>query len=173
MDYGLGGDDEEENEYADLEEAEENEYTTKDAVIFAIDARRPMLEPGPDGGASPLAQAIGCVQASMKRRVQAGDSDFLAILLFGTDKSKAAREQSEFPCMYVAQDFDVPSGKAMREIQSLVDAGASTHRRTERRAAPAPPSPSLLSRASPRRPQMAATSLATWRGTTRRSSLRT
>ena len=90
MDYGLGGgDDDEENEYADLEETETEEHTTKDAIIFAIDARRPMLEPGPDGGASPLAQALGCVQASMKRRVQAGDSDFLAILLFGTDKSKA------------------------------------------------------------------------------------
>ena len=123
MDYGLGGgDDDEENEYADLEEAETEEHTTKDAIIFAIDARRPMLEPGPDGGASPLAQALGCVQASMKRRVQAGDSDFLAILLFGTDKSKAARDQQDFPCMYVAQDFDVPSGKALRELQSLVDA---------------------------------------------------
>lgn len=150
MDYGLGGgDDDEENEYADLEEAEAEEQTTKDAIIFAIDARQSMTETGPDGGASPLAQALGCVQASMKRRVQAGDSDFLAILLFGTDKSKAAREQTEFPCMYVAQDFDVPSGKAMRELQSLVDAGAHAHHPNEHRPAPArygpasrgPPSP--------------------------------
>merc|ERR1719272_598452 len=118
MDYGLNGDDnDDENEYADLaENQEEPEYSQKDAILFVVDARKEMCEPGANGSPSPLAQALGCVQASMQRRVQSGDTDLIGLLLFGTKQQKAAQGQLEFPFTYVQQGLEQPTGRAMREL---------------------------------------------------------
>ena len=64
MDYSLdGNDDDENNEYAEMaENQEEPEYSQKDAILFVVDARKEMCEPGANGSPSPLAQALGCVQ---------------------------------------------------------------------------------------------------------------
>ena len=92
MDYSLNDndDDENNNEYAEMaENQEEPEYSQKDAILFVVDARKEMCEPGANGSPSPLAQALGCVQASMQRRVQSGDTDLIGLLLFGTKQQKA------------------------------------------------------------------------------------
>ena len=107
MDYSLDGDDgDAQNEYADLaENQEEPEFAQKDAILFVVDARQEMYESGANGSPSPLAQALGCVQASMQRRIQAGDTDLVGLLLFGTKQQKAATGQLEFPFTYVQQEL--------------------------------------------------------------------
>ena len=122
MDYSLGGDDDDENnnEYAEMaENQEEPEYSQKDAILFVVDARKGMCEPGANGSPSPLAQALGCVQASMQRRVQSGDTDLIGLLLFGTKQQKAAEGGLEFPFTYLQQGLEQPTGRAMRELQGL------------------------------------------------------
>ena len=122
MDYYVDGDDQdgENNEYAELaENAEEPEFTQKDAILFVVDARKAMCEPGANGSPSPLSQALGCVQASMKRRIQANDNDLMGLMLFGTKDKKAPPGQQEFPYVYVQQELEQPTARAMRSLQDL------------------------------------------------------
>ena len=109
-----------EDEYAEMaENQEEPEYSQKDAILFVVDARKGMCEPGANGSPSPLAQALGCVQASMQRRLQSGATDLIGLLLFGTKQQKAAEGGLEFPFTYLQQGLEQPTGRAMRELQGL------------------------------------------------------
>lgn len=125
MDVDFGGD-EEENEFADLGEKEaDHAKHEKDCIIFLIDAQPAMLTPGPAvaegvAGPSPFDQALSCVADCMRDRILAGDQDVIGVVLFGTEYSKGAVDQQPFPHLFVLQEPEVPSAKAINQLQRLL-----------------------------------------------------
>ena len=126
MDWEDGNDDEAEvNEFADHEgdEAVAPEFAVKDSILFVIDARAAMCEPGPGGTASPFSQSIACVLTCMKDRILGGERDLIGVLLYGTEETKVPNGQG-FPHIYLLQDLEEPSARSLRAL-SLVAAAAS------------------------------------------------
>ena len=111
-------------EFADAaaDETVAPEFAVKDSIIFVIDARASMCEPGPGGSPSPFAQSLQCVLACMKDRILGGERDLVGVMLFGTEQTKVPNGQG-FPHIYLLQELEEPSAASMRAI-SLVAAGA-------------------------------------------------
>ena len=98
------------------------EYNVKDSVLFMIDARKSMCEPGPGGSPSCFVQAMQCVLACQRDGVLGRDRDLIGVLLFGTEETKVPAGQASFEHVYVLQELDEPSAAAMRTTSLVISA---------------------------------------------------
>ncbi|KAK6437115.1 ATP-dependent DNA helicase II subunit 1 [Oleoguttula sp. CCFEE 5521] len=128
-DYRKPDEDDEEDD-----EIDETGYkTTKDAVLFAIDASASMLtrptesdSKKPDTALSPTLAALKCAYALMQQRIISNPSDMMGILLFGTKKSRfqdgdGAGTGLQYPHCYLLTDLDVPAAADVKNLRNLVD----------------------------------------------------
>lgn len=108
--------------------------TVKDAVLFAIDISKSMLEAPtdalerrPDAKLSPALAALKCAYALMQQRIISNPSDMMGILLFGTKKSRFqegdedGRGNLQYPHCYLLTDLDVPAAADVKMLRNLVE----------------------------------------------------
>ncbi|KAH9897173.1 SPOC like C-terminal domain-containing protein [Xylariomycetidae sp. FL2044] len=119
----------------DEEEEVKDEYdyrAQKDAVIFAIDVSKSMLQAPPasdDKKAdrdSPVYAALKCAYQVMQQRIISNPKDKMAILLFGTEKTKdgdAPERKAKYPHCYIYTDLDIPAAEDVKALKSLVEEG--------------------------------------------------
>lgn len=124
----------EDNDEDDDEEVDETEYkTVKDAVLFAIDVSKSMLE-HPDtsdskkaDSSSPLEAALKCAYHLMQQRIISAPRDLMGILLYGTeatkfyDEDETSRGSWTFPHCYLLTDLDIPEAEDVKALKSLVE----------------------------------------------------
>ncbi|KAF2763519.1 putative DSB repair complex subunit Ku70 [Pseudovirgaria hyperparasitica] len=116
------------------EEVDESGYkTVKDAVLFAIDVSKTMLQkPTPTDGKkadrdSPTSAALKCAYQLMQQRIISNPNDMMGILLFGTEKSKLHGGEDgsgtgmSYPNCYLVSDLDVPSAEDVKRLRNLVE----------------------------------------------------
>jgi len=118
----------------DEEEVDETSYKTiKDAVLFAIDVSKSMLEKPanynekkPDTILSPTLAALKCAYALMQQRIISNPNDMMGILLFGTEKSRFQDGDGtgpglQYPHCYLLTDLDVPAAADVKALRNLVE----------------------------------------------------
>lgn len=110
------------------DELGENDYKAqKDAVLFAIDVSKSMLQPSSGDGDAPVAAALKSAYLLMKQRIISQPKDMMGILLFGTKKSKlregGAGSDSQYPHCYLHTDLGIPSAQVVRALKSLAEEG--------------------------------------------------
>ncbi|AEO66891.1 a80d2ab5-91d3-470d-92e2-aafe997c1502 [Thermothielavioides terrestris] len=117
------------------EELDETDYKTqKDAVLFAIDVSKSMLQQPPATDKkkgekdSAVAAALKCAYQFMQQRIIAQPKDMMGILLFGTEKSKfrdeaGGRSGTGYPHCYLFTDLDVPAAEDVKKLKALVEEG--------------------------------------------------
>ncbi|PHH73728.1 hypothetical protein CDD82_5307 [Ophiocordyceps australis] len=122
-------DDEEEQEVDDADYK-----TQKDAVLFAIEVSKAMLETPPPLASrkadrdSPLQAALKCAYHLMEQRIISNPKDMMGILLFGTAKSKFykdshGRVDTAFPNCYIMTDLDVPAAQDVKALKDIAEYG--------------------------------------------------
>jgi ATP-dependent DNA helicase 2 subunit 1 len=130
--YGRGPDEEEEED----DDIDESGYkTVKDAVLFAIDVSKSMLQAPtdsnpkrPDTALCPTVAALKCAYSLMQQRIISNPNDMMGILLFGTKKSKfqegdeeTGRGGLQYPHCYLLTDLDVPAAADVKQLRNLVE----------------------------------------------------
>lgn len=123
--------DEEEEEEEQLDET--GYKTVKDAVIFAIDVSKSMLQRPPPSDNKKADQesatiaALKCAYLLMQQRIISHPNDMMGILLFGTEKSRfqgdeeSKRTSISYPHCYLLTDLDVPDADGVKRLRSLVN----------------------------------------------------
>lgn len=126
---------EEEEEDSEDEALDETSYKAqKDALIFAIDISKSMLQPPPpsdDKKASNDCAAIAALKSAykiMQQRIISNPKDQMGIVLFGTEKTKYLDLEGKtstlsYPHCYVYQPLDTPSADDVKKLRSLVEDG--------------------------------------------------
>ncbi|KAK5174603.1 ATP-dependent DNA helicase II subunit 1 [Saxophila tyrrhenica] len=128
-----GGGEEEEEEEDDIDDS--GYKTQKDAVLFAIDVSKSMLQTPtdadpkkPDTALCPTLAALKCAYALMQQRIISNPNDMMGILLFGTEKSKfqegdeeTGRGGLQYPHCYLLTDLDVPAAADVKQLRSMVE----------------------------------------------------
>ncbi|KAI3402276.1 hypothetical protein diail_206 [Diaporthe ilicicola] len=114
------------------DELGENDYKAqKDAVIFAIDISESTLEKPPVSSDSKKGDVDSIVTAALKsasqlmqQRIIAHPKDMMAILFFGTEKTKVRDVPDDtYPNCYLHTDLDVPSADAVRALKDMAETG--------------------------------------------------
>lgn len=109
--------------------------TIKDAVLFAIDCSKSMLQKPKhtdaqksDTALSPTLAALKCAYALMQQRIISNPNDMMGILLFGTAKSRFQDETEsnnktglQYPHCYLLTDLDVPAAADVKMLRNLVE----------------------------------------------------
>lgn len=105
--------------------------SVKDAVLFAIDVSKTMLQPPPETADnksdhdSPTVAALKCACSLMQQRIISNPTDMMGVLLFGTDKSRF-QDQDEhtpglsYPHCYLLSDLDIPAAADVKKLRDLV-----------------------------------------------------
>jgi len=104
----------------------------KDAVLFAIDVSRTMLETPPESGGKkadrdrPTVAALKCAYSLMQQRIISNPNDMMGVLLFGTVQSRFQDEDEHskglaYPHCYLLTDLDVPAAADVKRLRNLVD----------------------------------------------------
>ncbi|OTB06234.1 hypothetical protein M426DRAFT_318980 [Hypoxylon sp. CI-4A] len=124
-DYEKREEEEEEDEIG-----EQDYKAQKDAVIFAIDVSKSMLQPPPPSDDKkadkdpPVYAALKCAYQVMQQRIISNPKDMMGIILFGTEKTKYRDEQNvPYRHCYVYTDLDIPAAEDVRNLKSLVEEG--------------------------------------------------
>ncbi|KAM0810518.1 putative Ku70 protein [Seiridium cardinale] len=126
-DYKRESDDEDEDE------VDENYYKAqKDALIFAIDVSKSMLEqpePSDDKKSSTDSAVMAALKSAhkvMQQRIISNPKDQMGIILFGTEKTKYVNLEGRtsvlsYPHCYVYTPLDVPSAEEVKELRDLIE----------------------------------------------------
>ncbi|RYO85489.1 hypothetical protein DL762_005179 [Monosporascus cannonballus] len=124
--------DEEEEEEDELGEADYK--AQKDAVIFAIEVSKSMLEPPPPSDDkkadrdSAMSAALKCAYQLMQQRIISNPKDMMGVIFFNTGKTKYRDEDTghnnlSYPHCYVYIDLNVPSADDVKALKYLVEEG--------------------------------------------------
>ncbi|KAF2434498.1 putative DSB repair complex subunit Ku70 [Tothia fuscella] len=122
------GDEEEEEELVD----ETGYKTTKDAVIFAIDVSKSMLQKPPATDAddkktdsdsdSATHAALKCAYQLMQQRIISNPNDMMGILLFGTQRDRFMDDKyNPYPHCYVLTELEIPDAQNVKKLRDLVN----------------------------------------------------
>ena len=112
--------------------AEQGYKTVKDAVLFAIDVSRTMLQSPPESDSKkgdhdkPTVAALKCASSLMQQRIISNPNDMMGVLLFGTEKSRYQDEDDQsrglsYPHCYLLTDLDVPAAADVKRLKSIVE----------------------------------------------------
>ncbi|KAI0017632.1 hypothetical protein F4780DRAFT_772208 [Xylariomycetidae sp. FL0641] len=123
--------DRKEDEDEEEDELNETDYKAqKDALIFAIRVSDSMLKPPPPSDDKkadkdpPVYAALKSAYQVMQQRIISNPKDMMAIILFGTEKTKRSEGQTfECPHCYVYTDLDVPAAEDVKALKELVENG--------------------------------------------------
>ncbi|KAI0191608.1 hypothetical protein F4808DRAFT_453647 [Astrocystis sublimbata] len=126
------------SERRDEEDEEDGEYeftdghykAQKDALIFAIQVTDSMLQPpakSDDKKASKdpaCLTALKCAYQVMQQRIISNPKDMIAIILFGTEKTKIPGDiRLQDSSCYLLTDLDVPAAEDVKDLRGLVEEG--------------------------------------------------
>ncbi|KAG8183234.1 hypothetical protein JTE90_014409 [Oedothorax gibbosus] len=111
------------------EDDDENSYEKgfsrgRDAVIFLIDATWEMFE-AQDEEESPFQLCVKCARTTLTNKIISNNKDLTAIVLFGTDKTKNSRNDTDFKHIYVFQDLGEPGAERVLETEDLMNMDAN------------------------------------------------
>ncbi|KAL7628805.1 ATP-dependent DNA helicase II subunit 1 [Parahypoxylon ruwenzoriense] len=119
---------EEEDEEDEL--GEQDFKAQKDALVFAIDISKSMLQPPPKSNDKkadkdpPVYAALKCAYQVMQQRIISNPKDMMGIILFGTEKTKYRDDQdSAYPHCYVYTNLDIPAAEDVKNLKLLVEEG--------------------------------------------------
>jgi len=105
----------------------QNYKSQKDAIIFAIDVSKTMLEPPADGGDSATTAALKCASLLMQQRIISNPKDMMGVLLYGTEETKYLEDTSDtsadlkYPHCYLLTELDVPSAGDVRTLKEIAE----------------------------------------------------
>ncbi|XP_054714371.1 X-ray repair cross-complementing protein 6-like [Uloborus diversus] len=105
------------------EDDDENAYDKgfvygRDAVIFLIDATWKMFENGEE---SPFNLSLRCARTTLTNKIISNNKDLTAIVFFGTEKTKNARNDTDFKHIYVFHDLNEPGAERILETEELMN----------------------------------------------------
>ncbi|MCJ8738521.1 hypothetical protein PDJAM_G00036500 [Pangasius djambal] len=109
-------DDEVEQEEGE-EPAEEYKSSGRDSLVFLVDASKEMFVKGEDGEPSNFDMTMQCVRSVYTSKIISSDRDLVALVFYGTEKSKNPR--NSFKHVYVYHDLDSPGARRVQEIDNL------------------------------------------------------
>lgn len=116
----IGDDDEDENAY-------DKGFTYgRDAVIFLIDASSGMFEKHEDMEEIPFQLCLKCARSTLTNKIISSNKDLTGIVLFGTDKTKNTRNETDFKHIYVFQDLSEPGAERILETEELMSMDGPT-----------------------------------------------
>ncbi|KAI1764567.1 ku70 protein [Hypoxylon sp. FL1150] len=123
-DYQKKEEEEEEDEIG-----EQDYKAQKDALIFAIDVSKSMLQPPPKSDDKkadkdpPVYAALKCAYQLMQQRIISNPRDMISIVLFGTEKTKYGDDENLYPHCYVYTDLDIPAAEDVKNLRGLIEEG--------------------------------------------------
>jgi ATP-dependent DNA helicase 2 subunit 1 len=87
--------------------------------------QKPESEDGKSNQDSAAMAALKCAYQLMQQRIISNPSDMMGVLLFGTEKSKMADDDTaksalSYPHCYLLTDLDVPAASDVKKLRSLV-----------------------------------------------------
>lgn len=91
----------------------------KDAVIFLIDASQEMFVEEDDE--TPFQLCLKCARTTLTNKIISSNKDLTAIVFFGTEKSKNAKNASDFKHIYVFQELGEPGAERVLETDELME----------------------------------------------------
>ncbi|ESN99570.1 hypothetical protein HELRODRAFT_192857 [Helobdella robusta] len=91
-------------------------HTNREAIIFLIDASKPMFEKKDDE--SPFETCLKCAKSVMQNKIIQNDKDLIGIVLFATEKST---NEVDFKHIYMLQGLDQPGAEKILELEKLID----------------------------------------------------
>ncbi|XP_063077201.1 X-ray repair cross-complementing protein 6 [Engraulis encrasicolus] len=111
-----------EDEDVEQEEGEEGggEYksTGRDSLVFLVDASKEMFVKGEDGESSNFDMTMQCVRSVYMSKIISSDRDLVALVFFGTEKSKNPGDS--FKHVYIYHDLDSPGARRVHDIDCLM-----------------------------------------------------
>ncbi|KAI5623223.1 X-ray repair cross-complementing protein 6 [Silurus asotus] len=109
------------NDDEEVEEEEElaGEYKSsgRDSLVFLVDASKEMFVKGEDGESSNFDMTMQCVRSVYNNKIISSDRDLVALVFYGTKKSKNPR--NSFKNVYVYHDLDSPGARRVQDIDNL------------------------------------------------------
>ncbi|XP_029934397.1 X-ray repair cross-complementing protein 6 [Myripristis murdjan] len=111
------------NEEADEEQEEGEEsavnykVTGRDSLVFLVDASKEMFIKGEDGEPSNFDITMQCVRSVYTSKIISSHRDLVALVFYGTEKSKNPR--NSFKHVYVYHDLDEPGAKRVQDVEAL------------------------------------------------------
>ncbi|KAL2078079.1 hypothetical protein ACEWY4_025764 [Coilia grayii] len=110
-----------EDEEVEQEEGEEGgadyKSTGRDSLVFLVDASKEMFVKGEDGEPSNFDMTMQCVRSVYMSKIISSDRDLVALVFYGTEKSKNPRDS--FKNVYIYHDLDSPGARRVHDIDSL------------------------------------------------------
>jgi ATP-dependent DNA helicase 2 subunit 1 len=112
--------------------------TVKDAVLFAIEISKSMLDTPPPSSSknadnlSPALAALKCAYHFMQQRIISDPKAMMGILLYGSEASKFYGEDENtrgglsYPHCYLLTDLDVPEAEDVKTLKGLVEENETT-----------------------------------------------
>ncbi|GIZ02338.1 hypothetical protein CEXT_474221 [Caerostris extrusa] len=106
------------------EDDDENTYDKgfvrgRDAVIFLIDATWEMFQTHTEEG-NPFQLSLKCARTTLTNKIISSNKDLTGVVLFGTDKNKNTRNDTDFKHIYVFHDLCEPGAERVLEIEELM-----------------------------------------------------
>ncbi|XP_071042855.1 ATP-dependent DNA helicase 2 subunit 1 isoform X3 [Parasteatoda tepidariorum] len=90
----------------------------RDAIIFLIDATWEMFEE--NEGETPFQLSLKCARTTLTNKIISSRKDIIGVVLFGTDKSKNSRNNTDFKHIYVFHDLTEPGADRVLETEELM-----------------------------------------------------
>ncbi|GFY74650.1 hypothetical protein TNIN_366211 [Trichonephila inaurata madagascariensis] len=116
------------------DEEDENAYDRgfvrgRDAVIYLIDASWEMFQSLPEDE-TPFQLSLKCARTTLTNKIISSNKDLTGIVLFGTDKTKNTRNNTDFKHIYVFHDLCEPGAERVLETEELMSMDGSSFQDT-------------------------------------------
>ncbi|KAM9838024.1 X-ray repair cross-complementing protein 6 isoform 1-T3 [Aulostomus maculatus] len=94
-----------------------HKVTGRDCLVFLVDASKEMFIKGGDGCPSNFDMTMHAVRNVYTNKIISSHRDLLALVFYGTEKSKNPR--NSFKHVYVYHDLDEPGAKRVQDVDAL------------------------------------------------------
>eukprot|EP00727_Mastigamoeba_balamuthi_P004522 m51a1_g14068 ATP-dependent DNA helicase 2 subunit 1 (907) ;mRNA; f:1235016-1238916 len=91
-------------------------YSSRDSIVFLVDARPAMFEASAAGAEVPFVSALRAAAAVYQDKIISSDDDLIGFCLYGTEQKK---NSNDFEGVYVLFDLDVPDAPRILELEKL------------------------------------------------------
>ncbi|XP_028843873.1 X-ray repair cross-complementing protein 6 isoform X2 [Denticeps clupeoides] len=108
---------EEEEQEEGEESAGDSRSRGRDSLVFLVDAAAEMFIKGEDGELSNFDMTMQCVRSVYTSKIISSDQDLIALVFYGTEKSKNPRDS--FKNVYIYHDLDSPGARRVHDLDGL------------------------------------------------------
>ncbi|KAM6951194.1 X-ray repair cross-complementing protein 6 [Aplochiton taeniatus] len=115
--YHNDDDEDDEAQEEGEEAAVDYKNTGRDSLVFLVDASKEMFITGEDGKPSNFDMTMQCVRSVYTSKIISSDRDLVALVFYGTEKSKNPRDS--FKHVYIYHDLDSPGARRVQEVEAL------------------------------------------------------